>query len=196
MTPLQEHGLEHLFSDLLEQQKQSAETLPPVHLWHPQKSGDMDMRVDREGRWIHEGDEIKRQPLVKLFSRILKREGDDYFLLTPVEKWQIKIDIAPFFIVSARREIRGSNQAIVLNTLTEDQFVLGGQHPLWVETDGNSESPIPLVKVRDNLSGLLSRAVYYQLVDWGHEVIREDGGIDLYIASMGQQYKLGSMPEG
>lgn len=124
MTPSETSGLEAIFADLLEQQRQSAESLPPVHLWQPQLSGVMDLRIDRQGRWIHEGSEIKRQPLVKLFSRILRREGESYFLLTPVEKWQITVDVAPFFIVSANREIRDSQQAIVFNTSTGDQFVL------------------------------------------------------------------------
>ena len=79
MTPSQASSLEDLFADLLQQQAESAESLPPVHLWNPQLSGVMDMRIDREGRWIHEGGEIKRQPLVKLFSRILRRGRELFF---------------------------------------------------------------------------------------------------------------------
>ena len=193
MNPSQHQSLDQLFADLLKQQNDSSSTLPPVHLWHPQKTGDMDMRIDREGRWIHEGGEIKRQRLVKLFSRILRLQGEHYFLLTPLEKWQISVDVAPFFITSATREIRGDEQAIVLNTSTDDNLVVSEQNPLWVDVEEDQETPIPLVTVRDNLSGLLSRAVYYQLVDWGHEVLREDGGKDLYIRSMGSEYKLGTL---
>ena len=71
-------ALEALFTDLIDEQKQSAKR-PPVHLWDPEKSGDMDLRIDREGRWIHEGSPIKRAALVNLFASILKREGDSYF---------------------------------------------------------------------------------------------------------------------
>jgi len=195
MTPSHTSALEDLFADLLEQQKQSVDSLPPVHLWHPQLTGVMDLRIDREGRWIHEGGEIRRQALVKLFSRILRREGDSYFLLTPVEKWQITVDVAPFFIVSASQEVRESQQAIVLSSSTEDQFVVGENHPLWIDTEEDMQTPIPLVSVRDNLAGLLSRSVYYQLIDWGQEVVDEKGDTYLCITSMGQQYRLGAVSE-
>ena len=79
--------LESLFADLLASQDKSSASLPPVHLWKPQLSGDMDMVIDREGRWIHEGGEIKRPAMVKLFASILVFEEGDYFLVTPVEKW-------------------------------------------------------------------------------------------------------------
>jgi hypothetical protein len=195
MTPSETSGLEAIFADLLEQQRQSAESLPPVHLWQPQLSGVMDLRIDRQGHWIHEGSEIKRQPLVKLFSRILRREGESYFLLTPVEKWQITVDVAPFFIVSANREIRDSQQAIVFNTSTGDQFVLSHHHALWVELEDDMQTPIPLVNVRDNLAGLLSRSVYYQLIDWGYQLVEDSDDSHLYIDSMGQRFNLGSLSD-
>jgi hypothetical protein len=195
MTPSETSGLEAIFADLLEQQRQSAESLPPVHLWQPQLSGVMDLRIDRQGRWIHEGSEIKRQPLVKLFSRILRREGESYFLLTPVEKWQITVDVAPFFIVSANREIRDSQQAIVFNTSTGDQFVLSHHHALWVELEDDMQTPIPRVNVRDNLAGLLSRSVYYQLIDWGYQLVEDSDDSHLYIDSMGQRFNLGSLSD-
>ena len=195
MIPSQASALEDLFADLLQQQQKSAEDLPPVYLWHPKLSGVMDMRIDREGQWIHEGGKIKRRPLVKLFSRILRREGNSYFLVTPVEKWQITVDVAPFFIVSASREIRDSQQALVVHTSTEDQFVVDANHPLWVDCEEDGQTPIPLVRVRDTLNGLLSRSVYYQLVDWGHEQVAANGETQLVIASMGQQYRLGTVAD-
>ena len=50
--------------------------LPPVHLWNPPFCGDIDMRIARDGTWFYLGPPIGRAPLVKLFSSILKREGD------------------------------------------------------------------------------------------------------------------------
>ena len=77
-----------------------AQKHPPVHLWHPPLSGDMDMRIQRDGQWINEGRPILREPLVKLFASILRREGDEYFLVTPVEKWRISVEDAPFNAVA------------------------------------------------------------------------------------------------
>jgi hypothetical protein len=182
-------SLDNLFADLLALQKDSSASLPPVHLWDPPKSGDMDMVIDREGRWIHEGGEIKRERLVKLFSTILKREGDDYFLVTPVEKWKIKVDFAPFYIVAATINNRDSQQAISLSTSTGESLVLSADNPLWVDYPQGSDQPVPLVRVRNNLPGLISRSVFYQLVEWGQPA--KDGG--LYIDSMGQRFLLGMM---
>lgn len=180
-------SLEDLFADLLAQQQNDSAKLPPVHLWDPPKSGDMDLVIDREGRWIHEGGEIRRERLIKLFSTILKREGEDYFLVTPVEKWQIKVDFAPFYIISASRESRDSQQAVSLATSTGETIIVSAENPLWVDDMQGSDHPLPLITVRDNLPGLLSRTVFYQLVEWGQPA--DDGG--LYIESMGQQFLLG-----
>lgn len=183
--------LEQLFADLLSLQEESSLSKPPVHLWNPDKSGDMDMVIDREGRWIHEGREIKRAALVKLFSSILKLEGDNYFLVTPVEKWQIVVDVAPFFVTAARREIRDSQQAIVLACSTGETLVVSEENPLQVDTDITGH-PVPLVNVRDNLTGLLSRPVFYQLVDWAQRAPQDDG-CTLFVESMGQRFSLGSV---
>ena len=73
--------------------------LPPVHLWNPPFCGDLDMRIARDGRWFYEGSPITRPAMVRLFSTILKREGEEYFLVTPVEKYRIAVDDAPFVAV-------------------------------------------------------------------------------------------------
>lgn len=186
------NGLEVLFADLLEQQAQSTKQ-PPVHLWNPDKSGDMDLRIDREGQWIHEGDPIRRPALVKLFASILKREGDNYFLVTPVEKWQINVDVAPFFMVSAEKLYRSGEQAIQLRSISGDQLLIGPNNPLWVDYDEANNRPVPLVTVRDNLNGLLSRSLYYQLVDWAHMESNDDGSQTLRLRSMGVDYLLGHL---
>ena len=181
--------LDKLFSDLLATQQQSTNSLPPLHLWNPSLSGDIDIVIDREGRWIHEGAEIQRAALVKLFASILVREGDEYFLLTPIEKWRIKVAVAPLFVIAASRESREGQQAIVLTTSTEDTVVVDKTHPLSVEKD--FDQPLPLVIVRNNLPALISRNVYYQLIDWAFE--ETDKQIDkLYITSMGERFLLGS----
>lgn len=192
MTPASQNkpNLEQLFSDLISNQEQSAKKYPPTHLWNPEKSGDMDLVIDREGRWIHEGREIKRSEIVKLFSTILKFEQGRYFLVTPVEKWQIKVDIAPFFITQARREIRGSQQAIMLTTSTDNLIILGEKNPIRIDQSIEGET-IPLVKVRENLMGLISRPVYYQLIDWCEAVSVPDGDNYLTLKSMGITFNLG-----
>ncbi|MCK9469110.1 MAG: DUF1285 domain-containing protein [Porticoccaceae bacterium] len=153
---------EALFRDITE--LAAGESLPPVERWNPPLSGDIDIRIDREGHWHHEGDLIEREALVKLFSRILKREGDEHFLVTPVEKWRIAVDVAPFFVTGLEVLEREGHQALVFTTATGDQVVAGPDHPLSV-SDSDTGEPQPLLVIRGGMAGLLSRPVFYQLAD-------------------------------
>ena len=96
----------------IEKQIQASAKIPPVHKWTPALSGDIDIRVARDGRWYHDGDLIKREKLVQLFASILWRENDEYFLVTPVEKWRIKVDEEPLLVVAAERQGEGSGAQI------------------------------------------------------------------------------------
>src|SRR5262245_12828246 len=79
---------------------------PPVHLWNPAYCGEIDMRIAADGTWFYQGTPIGRPALVKLFASILKREGEKYFLVTPVEKCGIVVDDAPFMAVELQVERR------------------------------------------------------------------------------------------
>src|SRR5436190_23349396 len=82
--------------------------LPPVHLWNPDFCGDIDMRIASDGTWFYMGTPIGRPALVRLFSTILKREGDKHFLVTPVEKVGIRVDDAPFMAVEMQKDREGN----------------------------------------------------------------------------------------
>src|SRR5467141_393351 len=81
-----------------------AKGLPPVHLWNPPFCGDLDMRIASDGTWFYLKTPIGRPALVKLFASVLKREGEKYFLVTPVEKCGIVVDDAPFLAVELKVE--------------------------------------------------------------------------------------------
>ena len=81
---------------------------PPVHLWNPPFCGDLDIRIAADGTWFYLKTPIGRPALVKLFSSVLWREGEKYFLVTPVEKIGITVDDAPFTAVEMRQEGEGS----------------------------------------------------------------------------------------
>lgn len=73
---------------------------PPLDRWQPALCGDIDIVIDRQGCWFHQGQPIKRQSLVNLFASILRREQDgDYYLVTPVEKWRIRVEDAALIVV-------------------------------------------------------------------------------------------------
>ena len=183
--------VDKLFSDLLSESKKYSETLPPVDQWHPELSGDIAIRIDREGRWFHESVEIKRASIITLFSKLLKLEGSDYYLVTPNEKWRILVDVAPLFVISASLEIRQGHQAIVFQTLTGETILLGRDNPLQMEQDVANKQAYPMVRVRDNISALISRSTFYQLVEWSINRTHQDGQKEQLIKSMGCEFSLG-----
>ncbi len=139
----------------------------PVHLWNPPFCGDLDMRIARDGTWFYLGTPIGRKPLVKLFSSIIRKDGDDYFLVTPVEKVGITVDDAPFVAVDFHVEGEGENRKITFTTNVDDTVTAGPEHPLRLERDPDSGEPSPYVLVRANLEALIDRKSFYRLVDLG-----------------------------
>ena len=140
---------------------------PPVHLWNPPFCGDIDMRIARDGTWFYLGTPIGRPALVKLFSQILKREGDAYFLVTPVEKVGITVDDAPLLAIDFDVAGSGPAQTLTFTTKTEDVATLGPDHPLRVERDPATGEPAPYLLIRANLWALIDRKSFYRLVDLG-----------------------------
>lgn len=138
---------------------------PPVHLWNPPFCGDLDMRVDREGRWHYQGTPIGREPLVRLFASVLRRDVDlRYYLVTPVEKVGIVVEDAPFIAVDLDVEGDGAARRIRFSTNVGDETVLGPERPLRVIEDAGG-APRPYVLVRGRLEARLDRKTFYRLVD-------------------------------
>ncbi len=141
----------------------------PVHLWNPPFCGDLDMRIARDGTWFYLGTPIGRAPLVRLFSSILKREGDRYFLVTPVEKVGISVDDAPFVAVDFTAEGEGEAQRLSFTTQVGDEVAAGPEHPIRVERDPATGEPSPYVMVRRGLEALIDRKSFYRLAELGCE---------------------------
>lgn len=131
--------------------------LPPVHLWNPPFCGDLDMEIRADGSWFHEGGPIGRPAMVRLFSTILKREGDRFYLVTPVEKVGIRVVDAPFVATDA--EI--APDRITFTTNVGDQVTADADHPIVVR--GDAAEPRPYVHVRAGLEALIDRKTFYRL---------------------------------
>ena len=140
---------------------------PPVHLWDPEFCGDLDMRIARDGTWFYLGTPIGRMPLVKLFSSIIRKDGDDYFLVTPVEKVGITVDDAPFVAIDFDVTGSGKDQEITFTTQVDDTAIAGPGHPIRVKRDPETDEPSPYVLIRTNLEALIDRKSFYRLVDIG-----------------------------
>ena len=138
----------------------------PAPSWNPPDCGDIDMRIAADGTWFYCGSPIGRAPLVQLFASIMRREGDRYVLVTPVEKVGIKVDDAPFLAVEMRVGNEASEPQLMFRTNVEDVVAVDGEHPLRFEP-GASEGLKPYVRVRGDLWALVKRALFYDLVALG-----------------------------
>lgn len=139
--------------------------LPPVDKWNPPFCGDIDMRIARDGTWFYMGTPIGRHALVQLFSTIIRRDGDDYFLVTPVEKVGITVDDAPFVAI----DFDPVGDALVFETNVGDKVRAGADNPIRVVRDPETGEPSPYILVRRNLEALIDRKSFYRLVDLGEE---------------------------
>lgn len=168
--------------------------LPPIHKWNPAFCGDLDMRIARDGTWFYLGTPIGRPELVRLFSTILKREGDSYFLVTPGEKVGITVDDAPFVAVDFEAGGAGEGQNLLFETNVGDKVLAGPENPIRVVRDPDSGEPSPYVMVRDGLEALIDRKSFYRLVEIG---ARQDGWFGLW--SGGAFFRIipeAELPEG
>lgn len=145
----------------------------PVHLWNPEFCGDLDIRIAKDGLWYYLGTPIGRAPLVKLFSNILKREGDAYFLVTPAEKVGIRVDDAPLFVVDFEREGEGRAQVLRLICKTDEEVTVDEGHAIRVVRDAVTGEPSPYVHVRAGLEARIDRKTFYRLVDLGAHEARD-----------------------
>ena len=143
---------------------------PPVHLWNPPYCGDLDMRIAADGTWFYLKTPIGRPALVKLFSSILKREAERYFLVTPVEKCGIVVEDAPFLAVEMRLEQNeDAGPTLHFRTNVDDWVGCGRDHALRFDREHHSGGLKPYLHVRRNLWAKVTRALFFDLVELGEE---------------------------
>ena len=145
--------------------------LPPVHLWHPAHCGEIDIVIARNGQWFHEGSPIGREALVRLFSTVLRKDPDGYYLVTPVEMMKITVEDAPFTAVQVDRV----GEALSFTTNVGDVVEAGPDNEIRVGADPVTGEPRPYLHVRRGLEARLRRPVFYELVEMAQERDTPDG---------------------
>ena len=154
--------------------KRKKKGIPPVEKWNPPFCGDIDMHILRNGKWTYMGSEIKRPAMIKLFSNIIRLDDDGhYYLVTPVEKVRIKVDDVPFVAVSMNRIKDEGVNCLSFTTNVQDEVILSKENPIEIVINDNDE-PSPYITIRKNLKALISRSVYYDLINMAEEEIIDD----------------------
>jgi hypothetical protein len=157
---------------------------PPVHLWNPPFCGDLDMRIAADGTWFYLGTPIGRPALVRQFASVLKREGDRYYLVTPVEKVGITVEDAPFLAVEMKVDQAPDGQRLQFRTNVDDWVACGPRHALRFEPEAGTGGLKPYLHVRRDLWAKVTRPLFYDLVELGEE--RDVDGLRMFgVASQG-----------
>jgi len=165
------------------QRQVGTSNLPPLERWTPELSGDIDIRIDSEGRWFHEGGQIERPALVGLFARILRRESDSqYYLVTPTEKWRIRVADYPLRVVAVERLVVDGALAVVATVNNNMSYAMSPEYPIAL-CAGEEGAYITLDY---GLSAKFDRPAWYQLCEW--VVTGADGH---YLESAGTRFRLG-----
>lgn len=137
-----------------------ARKLPPLHEWDPTETGESNMRIAANGRWFHEGSEVKRPAMVRAFASLLMRDKDgQHCLVTPHQKLAVDVEDAAFIAVDLKRE--GDALAFRLNT--DDLVIAGPNCPIRIA--GELDAPSAYVGVRHGTEARLNRSTWTQLAE-------------------------------
>lgn len=146
----------------------------PVERWDPPHCGKLDIRIGRDGLWYYLGTPIGREPLVRLFASVLRRDADGVtYLVTPVEKIEITVDDAPFLGVEMNAAGDGPDQVLTLRTNVGDVVAIDADHPMRFEPEQDTDGLKPYVLVRGRLEARLARPLLYELVEHGTTEARD-----------------------
>lgn len=177
-------SLEKITEQISNSKQGAAGKIPPVELWDPPFCGDIDLVIKSDGSWFYNGTVFKRLSLVKLFASVLKKEQENYYLVTPVEKIGIVVEDAPF-LITQWQWLDSEQSKLQVTTNLDDTFELSNEHPISLDKSGNL-----YVRVRRNLLAKVHRNVYYQWVDMASEESNKNG-TELCLYSAETRFVLG-----
>ncbi|MCU4388221.1 DUF1285 domain-containing protein [Acinetobacter haemolyticus] len=162
-------------------QQSHKRSIPPLEQWHPKHCGKMDLKIKANGEWWHEGQLIKRQSLLDLFSRVLWKEHGKFYLKTPVEQIEIEVEDEPLLINLADQvEIEGKTY-LQLTTSNQDVVIVDEQHPIFMREFAGELRPY--VHVRFGMNALIQRQSFYHLVNYGNLSENQQGDTVLTLKS-------------
>ena len=183
-------NLSNISQYLKNAQSSHKRSIPPLDQWHPKHCGAMDLKVKANGEWWHEGQLIKRQSMIDLFSTVLWKEDGRFYLKTPVEQIEIEVEDEPLFVNSVEQIQLEGLHYIQLSTTTQDVVIVDQEHPIFMrEFDGELR---PYVHVRFGINALIQRASFFHLIEMGQLMENQQGESILLLKSGNFNLQLGT----
>ncbi len=170
------------------QQQLQCPDLAPVESWQPAFCGDLPLLITADGRWLYQGSEIRRQPMVRLFASVLICQQQQYYLQTPVEKVRIQVEDAPFLVVASHWQATAQGPLLTLTTNIGDAVSVTPQYPLRIKE--YQRQGLPYLQLWRGLSARLNRNTYYQLLEQAGEV-HCDGARHFQLKSAAYPFTMG-----
>ena len=168
-----DRNLMNIAQYLKDGQQSHKRSIPPLDQWHPKHCGAMDLKVLANGQWWHDGQLIKRQALIGLFSTVLWKEDGKFYLKTPVEQIEIQVEDEPLFVNQVDHVEIDAKNYIQFTTTTQDLIIVDQEHPIFMrEYQGELR---PYVHVRFGINALIQRAAFFHLVEMGELLENEQG---------------------
>lgn len=113
------------------------------------------LRIDRDGLWYHEDQEVTHEGILATLREGLLRDADGHYLQIGPVRVPVEVDDAPLAVV--RAEDDGDGLAVILND--------GSREPLRPETLRLGPGEVPYATVKDGrFQARFSRAAAYQLM--------------------------------
>ena len=183
-------NLNNIAQYLKDVQPSHKRSIPPLEQWHPKHCGRMDLKVKANGEWWHEGQLIKRQRMIDLFSTVLWKEAGKFYLKTPVEQIEIEVEDEPLMVNQVDQVEIDGQSFIQLTTTNQDIVIVDEDHPIFMrEYQGELR---PYVHVRFGINALIQRASFFHLVEMGDLIENEQGESILSLKSGNLDLHLGT----
>ena len=183
-------NLSNISQYLKNAQSSHKRSIPPLDQWHPKHCGAMDLKVKANGEWWHEGQLIKRQSMIDLFSTVLWKEDGKFYLKTPVEQIEIEVEDEPLFVNQVDQVEINQQTFLQLTTTTQDVVIVDQEHPIFMrEFDGELR---PYVHVRFGINALIQRASFFHLIEMGELMENQQGESILLLKSGNFNLQLGT----
>ncbi|MGY5391662.1 DUF1285 domain-containing protein [Acinetobacter sp.] len=183
-------NLMSIVQDLKSAQGGHKRSIPPLEQWQPKHCGKMDLKVFANGEWWHEGQLIKRQSLLDLFSSVLWKEEGRFYLKTPVEQIEIEVEDEALFVNQVDSTVIDGQKFIQFTTTNQDVILVDEEHPIFMREFAGELRPY--VHVRWGMNALIQRSAFFHLIEMGELLENAQGDTILSLQSGDFHLQLGT----